>query len=359
MSSSFDYDEVAAYILDALQQVLPGDFAYIALQSPVNIIKTRVTGNGELAIYESTLKSLENPIEQLSGLQIMLNTRQPLLVSDTRQRDDWQSLPEGESLRSFLGVPIFLDEEMIGFIGLRSREENYFREAHIPRLQYFASQIAAGIHNARNRLQSQAVAITENRRQLANELHDSVTQALFASTVVTKVLLDTGGDLPEGTKEHLTKLRRLNQGALAEMRTLLLELRQTDITTVDLPDLMQQLATAAMGNSPANVEATIEGDAKLPDAVHVTFYRVAQEALNNITKHASATQVELHLTLQPDRASLVIRDNGRGFDPHDIEASHFGLDIMRERAVAANADLKIESEIGIGTTISLEWKQAD
>jgi signal transduction histidine kinase len=90
--------------------------------------------------------------------------------------------------------------------------------------------------------------------------------------------------------------------------------------------------------------------------VKLVFYRVAQEALNNIAKHAGARQVDLHLECQPGRLSLLIKDDGLGFDPATIAPEHLGIAIMRERANSIGARLKIESQVGQGTTVELDWR---
>ena len=88
----------------------------------------------------------------------------------------------------------------------------------------------------------------------------------------------------------------------------------------------------------------------------IVFYRVAQEALNNIAKHSGARQVEVHLECQPGQLSLLIKDDGLGFNPATIAPEHLGIAIMRERANSIGASLKIESQMGQGTTVELDWR---
>jgi signal transduction histidine kinase len=92
--------------------------------------------------------------------------------------------------------------------------------------------------------------------------------------------------------------------------------------------------------------------------VKIVFYRVAQEALNNIAKHSGARQVEMRLECQPGQLSLLIRDNGLGFDPDSIPPDHMGIAIMRERAASIGASYKIESQVGQGTSVELDWSSA-
>ena len=100
---------------------------------------------------------------------------------------------------------------------------------------------------------------------------------------------------------------------------------------------------------------TVFGEFLLPAAVQVAFYRVCQEALNNIAKHARASRVEIQLKREESVIELCIRDNGRGFDPDQILSGHYGLGMMRERAEAAGALLSISSQPGHGTELTIRW----
>jgi signal transduction histidine kinase len=171
----------------------------------------------------------------------------------------------------------------------------------------------------------------------------------------------------------------------------LLELRPAALVEADLDGLLRQLAEALTGREGIPVAVTMEGQVDLPAEVHVALYRIAQEALNNVVKHAQASQVEVSLRCAPlfpsDRArsasslsqgeegepvlsavegpvlsavegarvELCIRDNGRGFDPGDIPPERLGLGIIRERAQAIGAVLEIDSQIGRGTQVKVIW----
>jgi signal transduction histidine kinase len=169
-------------------------------------------------------------------------------------------------------------------------------------------------------------------------------------------------DEAEG-RDLLGELQRLTRGALAEMRTLLLELRPAALMETDLTELLRQLAAAMAGRAGAPVEVLAEGECLVPPEVHVALYRIAQEALNNVVKHARATRVEVSLRCTPmasgqspdQRVELRIRDNGRGFDTDDVSPEHLGLGIMRERAQAIGAVLTVSSELGAGTEVSIIW----
>jgi two-component system nitrate/nitrite sensor histidine kinase NarX len=153
----------------------------------------------------------------------------------------------------------------------------------------------------------------------------------------------------------LEELRELTRGALAEMRTLLLELRPAKLVEVDLADLLRQLAEAAAGRARLPVTVQVEGETEVPADVKVAFYRVAQEALNNVAKHAQARRATIHLQRTPNLVTLAIHDDGCGFVFERIAPEHLGLGIMRERAEAIGASLSVQSDPDQGTTVEVRW----
>ncbi|MDO9086081.1 MAG: histidine kinase [Anaerolineaceae bacterium] len=204
--------------------------------------------------------------------------------------------------------------------------------------------------------QERAEAVSNERGRLARELHDAVTQTLFSTTLTAEVLPKIFEKNPEAGLKKLGELRELTRGALAEMRTLLMELRPEALADAELHDLLQHLTNAFIARARIPIEFKIDGNCSLPVEVKVAFYRIAQEALNNITKHADPDQVILSLSCHPERFDLIIEDNGRGFDINrELGSDHFGLKIMYERADEVGAHLEIESHENQGARIHLQW----
>ena len=198
-------------------------------------------------------------------------------------------------------------------------------------------------------------AVTSERNRLARELHDAVTQTLFSASLIAEVLPELWKSNPPEAGRRLAELRTLTRGALAEMRTLLVELRPNALVEVPLPELLRHLAEGVTGRSLIPIRLEIEGRGSLPPDIQVTFYRIAQEALNNIVKHAHAEEVTIHLQFG-NCLRLSILDDGIGFDPASIPPDHLGLKIMRERAEAVGAKLAIYSAPGEGSVISVLWE---
>jgi signal transduction histidine kinase len=214
--------------------------------------------------------------------------------------------------------------------------------------------------------QAFTLAAINERERLARDLHDSVTQVLFSSTLLAEVLPQIWRRNPEEGLQKLDKLRQLSRGALAEMRTLLLELRPSSLVNTPLADLLLQLAEAVMSRSGLPFQLFIEQIPSLPDTVQTNFYRIAQEALNNIVKHSQAKKVTMSLSATPvipepsgalmHEIMLMIQDDGIGYSLGIERPGHLGLGIMKERAAAIHAVLSTESLPGTGTQITLAWR---
>jgi signal transduction histidine kinase len=184
-----------------------------------------------------------------------------------------------------------------------------------------------------------------------------VTQTLFSASLIAEVLPRLWERRPAEARRNLCELQHLTCSALAEMRTLLLELRPAALTKQHLGELVTQLTEGMQGRLGAEVSIAVDGQCSLPDAVHLAQYRIMQEALHNIAKHAAATRVDVRLHCDPHAVALAIHDNGRGFDPDAASAGHFGIGIMRERVAAVGATLEIQSMLRAGTSIRVRWQE--
>ncbi len=208
------------------------------------------------------------------------------------------------------------------------------------------------------RRQAGELAAGEERAHLARELHDSVTQALFSMTLVSRsveLLLDRD---PEAARAQLAQLRDLQREALAEMRALIFELRPGNLEQDGLSRALRTHTSALQGRLglPIVVESTL--DERLPLPIEEVLYRIAQEALHNVVKHAGARQVRLEVGRIASGIRLRIVDDGKGFDPARVPDGHLGLAGMRTRADKIGARFTVTSVAGQGTTIEVVVPQA-
>jgi signal transduction histidine kinase len=208
-------------------------------------------------------------------------------------------------------------------------------------------------------------AVLDERNRLARELHDAVTQTLFSASLLAEAIPKSWQEDPAEAEMLLNDLRQLSRGALAEMRTLLLELRPAVLADVEMRELLRQLTEAAGARENIKFHLESEEESKLPLDVHFCFYRIAQEALNNIVKHAQCENVTIiykaisNAVDQPLEVELNIRDDGVGFDLTKTPPERMGLGIMQERAQSIGADLSISSQEGQGTRVQLNWVISD
>jgi two-component system nitrate/nitrite sensor histidine kinase NarX len=261
-----------------------------------------------------------------------------------------------EYIGCWMGVPMVYRDEVVGMLDFDHEQPGAFTERHARLAMAAASQAAIAIANARLLTEVQGMAAQAERQRLARELHDAVTQQLFSASLIGEVLPQIWAANPAKGAEYLEDLRLLTRGALAEMRALLVELRPAALTDTPLPDLLQHLIMALSGRARVPAELQVEGSGQLPSEVQVALYRVAQEALQNVAKHAKARHVWVTLLLGDGAATLAVRDDGRGFDPAVIPADHFGLAIMRERMAAVGGTVALASAPGAGTTVTARWE---
>ena len=256
---------------------------------------------------------------------------------------------------ALLAVPLVVKQEVYGALALYYHEPRTFSNEEIELAVAFSDQAALAIENAWLRTQAERMAAAAERSRLARDLHDAVTQTLFSTSLIADVLPRLWERDPAEGRRRLDELRQLTRGALAEMRTLLLELRPASLKEAMLNEVLRQLTEAITGRARVPVTLTIEGLCRPPPDVQIAFYRIAQEALNNIARHAGASQVHVRLRCQPGWIELHISDDGQGFDPTAVSSEHLGLRIMRERAEAIGATLRVNSQPGAGTQILLVW----
>lgn len=264
---------------------------------------------------------------------------------------------EADGVRQIVNLPLRAKGAVTGAISLFTVSPRVFPHEDLEMLTSIGNQVGVAVENAKLYRQAEETAAAAERNRLARELHDAVTQTLFSVSIMTEVLPRIWEKDPEEGKARLEEISQLTKGALGEMRSLLIELRPQALVEADIRDLFRHLANAFSGRELVPVHLDLAPDCELPAEVKITLYRIAQEAFNNIAKHAGATRVEVCLKDCEAHVCLSIRDNGVGFDPANISPDHFGLKIMEERASNIGARLEIHSDIGKGTEVNVTWKK--
>jgi signal transduction histidine kinase len=266
---------------------------------------------------------------------------------------------QGEGLRSVISVPLVAKQEMLGVLNLATRQPRGISAEERSLLASIGQQTGVAVENARLYDQAEASAAAAERTRLARELHDAVSQTLFSASMIADVLPRLWKRDPQEAQRRLDTLRCLTRGAMAEMRTLLWELRPSALLSADMQELLDQLSKAVASRAQVDVELDVEAVPQLPPHVRLTLYRIAQETLNNVVKHADAGHVTVSLRGRGQEVTLRICDDGRGFDPGNVRQGHFGLDNMADRAEEIGAALTVESEVGRGTVVTVAWSETE
>lgn len=357
LNSTLQFDSVIDRILTNVSNVI--------VHNGVNLMLiedgiTRVVGcNGyESPTLERAARESALVVAETASLRRMVATREPLVIPDVRDFPGW--IKTSDVMLSYIGLPIITGDAVIGFLNLDSSTAGFFAPEDARRLQVFADQAALAIQNARIYEQAHELAAARERQRLARDLHDAVSQTLFSASVIAESLprlLDI--DVAE-VRSGLHRLTRLTKGALAEMRALLIELRPSDMVEIDLGTLLDHLCGSFRSRTDTPITLTNDGPAfSLPVEPKIALYRITQEALNNVIKHARASTVAVQLEWGPGMVTLRISDDGVGFDLAGVRAGHVGLRIMDERASMADIKLVMTSQPGAGTMILARWQERE
>jgi len=337
-------------LLDQTQQLIRENFGYYFVSIGL------VDGDDLLIRTDCNCERTRLKIGSEGAMGWVAAHGEPLMVTDTAPGQA-QLTPDavtpiaGDRTRSELALPIQLKGETIGVLNVESERLNAFGEEDVAILQSLASQLAVALDNARLYEQARRLAALEERQKLARELHDSVSQALYGIALGTRTARTLLGRDPAQAAEPLDYIASLAEAGLAEMRALIFELRPESLQIEGLAAALAKQAEAARARHQLQVTTDFCPEPEASLAVKEALYRVAQEALHNVAKHAQATQVELRLAVEDGRLTLTIRDDGQGFDPTGDFPGHLGLRSMRERLEAVGGEFHLHSAPGQGTMI--------
>jgi len=260
--------------------------------------------------------------------------------------------------RTGLWVPLVVRTEMIGVIEAHDKlgAEPRFSDNDLRLAETFASRAAVAVdlseRIARDALRRVVDAQELERRRLARELHDETGQALTSILLGLKSLEET---LQTGeSQEAMARLRELVVATLQDVRRLAVELRPSALDDFGLVAALERLTSSFAEQTGIAVDfGAALGSDRLPGELETALYRIVQESLTNVVKHARARHVSIALTRMEGYVTAVVEDDGQGFDP-DAEGDGFGLIAMRERLGLLGGRLRIESSPGAGTTIAAD-----
>jgi signal transduction histidine kinase len=296
------------------------------------------------------------PLPRTHGmLDAMLQAAEPYrtedIHDDPRFRGWW---PAGHpDMRSFLGVPILAEGGVIGAFYLTEKLGSVrFDDEDQALIELLAAHAAIAITNARLYERSHELSILSERNRLALELHDVVSQKLFALILQGEVVLDRLESDPAAARSHAERVVALAREAQAELRSLIMGLRPAELARDGVEGALRKEIALLAGAQGARVELVTEPPLPPPDARRdLAILRIVDEALHNALRHAGAQRIAVHLSAD----AVEVADDGHGFDPADpaLRSRHLGLTSMEERAGELGGRLTIASAPGTGTTVRL------
>ncbi len=353
LTSTLHYDEVLQMIVREARRLTNTDVSTVFLPDDQGL---------KLAVLSS-----EYPVDVQPGYHISLTqsvtghafrTGKTQMVTDiTRyEKVDPYAISKAQ-LYSILAVPLISGTQAIGVLSVGNQFGGTLGKEEERLLQMMVPSVVIALENVRRYEHASDIAIAAERGRLARDLHDAVTQTLFSASLTAEVLPRLWARNPVEGMQRLQKLRELTRGALAEMRTLLFELRPAALAEMALGDLLQQLAEGIAGRTRIHITVTVEGERLLPAEVKIALYRIAQEALNNVAKHSKAQNAQVTLLQTDQQVELAVKDDGCGFDPTSNRAKHLGLRIMAERGESIGANLTIETQKESGSLVKVQWSE--
>ncbi|HEY3083319.1 MAG TPA: GAF domain-containing protein [Chloroflexota bacterium] len=354
ISAELDLQPLLDKVVTHAVELLRADGGTVSMVDPK-------TGGGRLkSVLGLSPDMLEFEIPPGTGLVgRVLKTRQPVLVDEYQELPQPIAHPSLADLHAGVAVPIWRGEALVGVFAAFSRGPGRrFTPADVETLTTFAKHAAIAIANAKLYEKAQEAAVIEERNRLAREIHDTLAQGLTGIILQLELAEMSEGD-PAQVRRRITRAIDLARGSLQEARSTIVDLRSEPLDSLSLPQALGRLANETRRDY--GLQAEFRGPAavdRFSARVESALYRIAQEAVANVRRHAGASRVLIELAARDDHLCLSVEDDGQGFDPTAVRAgpdgqSGFGLRGMSERAALLGGELLVESRPGGGTRVEV------
>ncbi|HSL07867.1 MAG TPA: GAF domain-containing sensor histidine kinase [Pseudonocardiaceae bacterium] len=366
LSAGLDLDGIAQGVADLITETTSTDVCFVHLLDPAG---DRLRLRGATPPFNQFARRIELPVgEGVSGW--VAAHCAPAVITDNKRADRrYRYIPElrGEEFTSMASVPMMTRPgDLVGVLNVHTRDRREFTKADVELLGTVAGLMAGAIENASlhsrlaereealERFAERIVLLQETeRRRLAGEIHDGISQRIVSLSFHLSAAADAVGTDPAGAAEQIARAQELAAGALDETRNAIAGLRPPVLDDLGLAASLESLARST---PLLNVQVdTVSTD--LPEHVETAVYRIAQEALQNVMKHANAAHVHLRLSVAASAVLLEISDDGTGFDPATTAERAgpvgYGLPGMQQRAELLGGQLTADSSPGRGTVVRL------
>jgi len=367
--STLDMEDVLSLILDQLADLVACDSANVMLLED-GLLQMHAARGYDAYAGPIDLSTIVFDPQSTPLIQETLTGNQAVILDDTQKLEGWIWVPCGRHIRSWMGVPLRVKDQVIGLFSLDKTTPGYFTREHGELVLALAPHAALALDNARMFAEIRAAkeqlqgfsakmlsALEQERSCIARELHDHAGQALLALRAELQVLRHY---LPPGADQALSQIEHLDRIVLEtsrDLRQLAHDLRPPLLSELGLIPALEQYVEDFASRQKIGVVFEVHDlapELRLPEEIELVCYRVVQEALTNLARHAQASQVNIRLKLSSGWLQLNVVDNGIGFNPQNqTRISGFGLVGMRERVAAVGGEFKIWSRPGQGTRLSI------
>ncbi len=310
---------------------------------------------------EEQVIGLHIPLTAAPGCRLVMERGAPIIIDDIYGSDPLaQAILAAAastfshtlaSTRAWMAVPLMVNDRLLGMLRLDHDQPAHFSKHEADVALAIANHAAVAMENARLYAEAHKVAVLEERQRMARDLHDSVSQALYGIALGTHAAREQLERAPEKLRSTLDYVLAMSATAVAEMRALVFELRPDSLEQEGLGAALTKQADALRARTGAVVNVEVCEEPPLSSDGKEVLYRIAQEAMQNIVKHAQAANVNLRLYQQNGWATLEVCDDGVGFEPAGRYPGHYGLKTMRERALRLSGALDIDSRPHAGSVV--------
>ena len=357
---------------ESFNRVLVSLLQKTALEQVLDIVCTEAqgligaTGSAVLLLTDQTWLEVKHrlgkPVAAVAPVPVdgslagkVVRHGEPVLLNDPAGFERTQVYQWPADLTALLAVPLHVNGGVIGVLDVVNKAGG-FTEEDVPIMSVFANQAAMAIEHARLQQQAEQLAVLGERQRLARELHDSVTQSLYSVILYANAAaLALAAGKTDVTAGYLQELQETAQDGMRDMRLLIFQLHPPVLETEGLVAALQARLAAVENRAGLQTEFRIEGERRVPIAIESELYWIAQEALNNVRKHASAKHVLVRVHFDDASVCLEVRDDGVGFDPQAVPAEgRGGLRTIAERCERLGGRLTHESSLGVGTRVMVE-----
>lgn len=367
LSGSLNSDTVFETLLDHLYNVAPYTSAHLELLEDEDHLNVRITRGDESWAKEKQLRGRRLEIGLMPVIKALLKSRQVVSVADTKSYKGSPYFPGAEHIGSWVALPLLAGKQIIGLCILEHSSADFFTPEMIQWATAVANQAAIAIQNAwlfeqvrdgREHLQALSRRLVEvqesERHYIARELHDDAGQALASLMVGLRLLERDGADRP-AVIARCQDLKQAADGILENLHRLAIDLRPASLDHLGLVAALRQHTETVSDQHGIAVQFEVIGEIeRLSGDLETAVYRIVQEALTNVIRHAQATRIDVLLKRRESTLVVIVEDNGIGFDPRAVQDSHLGLIGMQERAIMLGGSITFESSPGGGTTVFLE-----